>query len=116
MQDVARFAAACLDHPAARYATLELGGPEALSPLQVVRIFEETSGTSFEVRYVSEETLLEQQKGAADPMQQSLAGLMRCYARGDPIDMQETLKVFPMELVSVRDYALSISTSTEGKH
>jgi uncharacterized protein YbjT (DUF2867 family) len=112
LQDVARFATACLDHPTARYAILELGGPEALSPLQVVRIFEEISGTSFEVQYVPEEALREQQERATDPMQQSLAGLMRCYARGDPIDMQKTLDVFPMKLVSVMDYARCVIGTT----
>ena len=38
-------------------------------------------------------------------MQQSFAGLMRGYAQGDPIDMGETLKAFPIQLTSVRDYA-----------
>jgi uncharacterized protein YbjT (DUF2867 family) len=112
LQDVARFAAACLDHPAARYACLELGGPEALGPLQVVRIFEQIGGTAFAVRHVPEEALREQQEKATDPMQQSLAGLMRCYARGDPIDMQETLAVFPMELVSVTEYAQRVIRTT----
>jgi hypothetical protein len=30
---------------------------------------------------------------------------MRCYAAGDPIDMREILKTFPITLTSVRDYA-----------
>lgn len=38
--DVARLAAA-VGNPAARNATIRLGGPEGLSPLEVVRIFEE---------------------------------------------------------------------------
>ena len=29
---------------------------------------------------------------------------MRCYAAGYPIDMLETLKTFPVQLTSVRDY------------
>jgi len=105
LHDVAQFAVESLDNPAARNATLALGGPEALSPLEVVRIFEEVSGRSFEVEHVPEEALEEQQRAAADAMQQSFAGLMRCYAQGDPIDMQETPKVFSVQLTSVRDYA-----------
>jgi hypothetical protein len=30
------------------------------------------------------------------------------YAGGDPIDMQDTLKVFPVDLTSVRDYAARV--------
>jgi hypothetical protein len=41
-------------------------------------------------------------------MQQSFLGLMRCYAAGDPIDMQETLKAFPVQLTSIRDYARGV--------
>jgi uncharacterized protein YbjT (DUF2867 family) len=105
LQDVAQFAVASLDNPAARNATLELGGPQALSQLQAVQIFEEVGGRAFELQHVPEEALEEQEKAATDPMQQSFAGLMRCYAQGAPIDMQETLKAFPVQLTSVRDYA-----------
>ena len=62
-------------------------------------------GREFEVEYVPEETLEEQQQAATDPMQQSFTGLMQWYAQGDPIDMQETLKVFPVQLTSVKAYA-----------
>lgn len=103
--DVAAFAAASLENPAARNATLELGGPEPLTPLQVVKIFEQARGRSFEVQFVPVEALAAQQAAAADPMQQSFSGLMRCYAAGDPIDMRETLKAFPVALTSVQDYA-----------
>jgi uncharacterized protein YbjT (DUF2867 family) len=103
--DVAQFAVQSLENPAARNATLELGGPEAISPLEVVKIFEEVGGKPFEVQHVPEAALAEQQETATDPMQQSFSGLMRCYAQGDFIDMKETLQAFPLELTSVRDYA-----------
>ncbi len=105
LYDVARFVVMCLDNPAARNATLELGGPEALSPLEVVRIFEEVGGRPFEVQHVSEEALQAQQASASDTLQQSFAGLMRCYAAGDTIDMRATLDAFPMQLTPVWDYA-----------
>jgi len=47
--DVAQFVAASLDHPIARNATMELGGAEGLSPLEVVKIFEKAGGRPFEV-------------------------------------------------------------------
>ena len=31
--------------------------------------------------------------------------MMLTYANGDPIEMEATLKAFPLQLVSVRDYA-----------
>ena len=108
LQDVARFAVESLDNPAARYATLELGGPEALSPLQVVRIFEELGGRPFAVQHVPEGALQAQQEAATDPMAQSFAGLMRCYAQGDAIPMSVTLEAFPLRLKSVREYASSV--------
>ena len=45
---MAQFAVASLENPAARNAILELGGPEALTPLQVVKVFEEAQGRQFE--------------------------------------------------------------------
>ncbi len=110
--DVARFAVESLDNPAARNSVLELGGPEALSQLQAVKIFEEVSGRSFEVQHVPVEALAEQQETASDPMQQSFAGLMRWYAQGDRVDMQEMLQTFPMELTSVKDYAKNVFSTS----
>ena len=104
-QDVAQFAVKCLDNPAARNATIELGGPEALSPLEVVRIFEEANGRLFDIQYVPQESLLAQKQAAKDPLQESFAALMLSYAEGDPIDMRATLQTFPVQLTSVRDYA-----------
>jgi uncharacterized protein YbjT (DUF2867 family) len=112
LMDVARFAVESLENPAARNATLELGGPEAISPLEAVKIFEELGGRSFQVQYLQEEALAEGQETATDPMQQSFSGLMRCYAQGDPIDMQRTLQAFPLELTSVREYAQRVLTVT----
>jgi uncharacterized protein YbjT (DUF2867 family) len=111
LSDVARFAVLCLDNPAARNATFELGSPEALSPLEVVRLFEAVGGRPFEVQHVPEEALRAQLAGASDSLQQSFAGLMLCYAAGDPIDMRATLQAFPLQLTSVRDYARRVLTT-----
>jgi uncharacterized protein YbjT (DUF2867 family) len=105
LADVAAFAVRSLDTPAARNATIELGGPEALTPLQVVKIFERAYGRPFTTEHVTAEALLAQQQAASDPMQQSFSGLMRCYAAGDPIDMESTLRSFPVALTSVGEYA-----------
>jgi NADH dehydrogenase len=104
-RDVAKFAAESLDNPEAENAVIELGGPESLSPLEVVRIFEQVQGRAFEIQHVPEEALLQQKKTADDPLQQSFAGLMLYYAAGNVIDMHETLQKFPVQLTSVKDYA-----------
>jgi len=103
--DVARFAVAALSNPAALDATLELGGPESLSPMGVVGIFEKIAGRPFEVTHVPVEALRGQLAAAIDPMQQSFSGLMLGYADGKAIDMRETLKAFPIRLTSVEEYA-----------
>ena len=104
-KDVAKFAVAALDNPEAYNAVIELGGPEALSPLEIVRIFEELEGSKFEVQHVSQDALAEGKEHSSDPLQQSFAGLMLYYSRGNVIDMRETLRRFPIQLTSVRDYA-----------
>jgi hypothetical protein len=52
-----------------------VGGPEALSPLEVVKTFEEESGRTFEVEKVPETKLREQLDSANDSLEKSLAGL-----------------------------------------
>ena len=103
--DVARFMMMCVDSPKARNATFELGGPEALSPLEVVRIFEDLSGRTFELTFISDQVLSEQQTTSNDSWVRSLAGLQRCYADGAVVDMRELTRQFPVTLTSVREYA-----------
>jgi len=109
--DVAKFAVAALSNPEARNATIKLGGPEALSPLEVVRVFEEVSGTEFSVHHVPEDALRAQKDAAGDPLQESFAALMLSYARGEVIDMERTLQMFPVPLRSVKEYAAAHATA-----
>jgi uncharacterized protein YbjT (DUF2867 family) len=107
--DVAEFAVVAAAHPAARNAILELGGPEALSPHEVVRLFEEASGRQFEVTHVPAEALQTQANSAQDAYEKAFATLMGCLAKGDPIPMEATLRRFPIRMTSVRDYARRVS-------
>ena len=109
--DVAAFAAEVVDNASARNQIIEIGGPEALSPLDVVRIFEESTGRKFNVQHVPEEALQAQRAAATDPMQHSFASLMLLYAKGDSIDMSKTSKQFSVRPKSVRDYAKSVTAS-----
>jgi uncharacterized protein YbjT (DUF2867 family) len=103
-RDVARIAVAALDQVAARDTTLNVGGPEALSPLEVVRIFEAAGAAEIEITHVPEADLRAQWEAATDPMQKSFAGLMLQYARGDAMDPTPIQALFRGPLTSVRDH------------
>jgi uncharacterized protein YbjT (DUF2867 family) len=103
--DVAEVGVRCLRNPAARDATVELGGPEALTTLEVIRIFEETVGRPFAVTFVPAGELAARQAAATDDLGRSEAGFMRCIARGDAIPMEGTTRTFGVELTPVRAFA-----------
>jgi uncharacterized protein YbjT (DUF2867 family) len=107
-RDVAEFAVRCVDNPDARGRVLELGGPEALGPLAVVRIFQEVGGRTFAVEHVPEDVLSAQLEQADDDVSKSVIGLMLDYAGGDAKDMTQVLRAFPVPLTSVRDYATRV--------
>jgi uncharacterized protein YbjT (DUF2867 family) len=107
LEDVAEYAVRALQDPAAENATLELGGPEALSPLEVVRIFEEVGGVRFEVQLVPEEALRAQAAAAPDSLGKAFAALMLAYAAGADVPVNGQLgSSFPLR--TVRDYARQV--------
>ena len=107
--DVAQFAAASVSNPSARNATFELGGPQGISALNVVKLFERLGGGAFDVTHVPVDALQKQLDEAVDPMQKSYASLMLGYSSHGPIDMAGTLKTFPLTLRSVEEYARSLT-------
>jgi hypothetical protein len=86
----------------------ELGGPDALSPLEVVKIFEQQTGTTFAVERVPQEAIQAQKNGATDSLTESFAALMLAYAEGSMVDMKEALKTSSIKLTSVEDYAKQV--------
>jgi len=66
--DVASVVAACVDNAAARNKTIQLGGPEPLSPLEVVKIFEDLTQRKFALEHVREEDLSAQRAAATDSL------------------------------------------------
>ena len=107
-KDVAAFAAASVDNPVAENQVLEIGGPEPVSPAQVVKEFENNSGHSFTVNYIPVVALEQQMIEATDPLQKIFAGIMIFYANGDAIDMEPALKKIPVQLHSIQDYANAV--------
>jgi uncharacterized protein YbjT (DUF2867 family) len=114
IEDVARFAAKTIGSPSAENVTLELGGPEALSPLAVVDIYEALAGAPFELETVSEQELIEQAEEARDPYVKSYLGLTLALARGDAIEMTSIRATYPFRMRTVREYAeLALSAGGE---
>jgi uncharacterized protein YbjT (DUF2867 family) len=103
--DVAEFAVRATTDDAMANKTIELGGTEALTPGEVVKIFEREFGGPFQVTKVPEEALKQQYAAASEEYQKTIAGLMLAACGGDSIDMRDTLKRFTIKLTSVRDYA-----------
>jgi uncharacterized protein YbjT (DUF2867 family) len=111
LYDVARFAIMSVEHPRAKNVVLELGGPQALTQREVVRIFENLSGKSYELVRVPTNELEARRKTAAaagDSRAESRAALQMNLVRGNVIDMDPVLSLFPQPLTSVEDYALRV--------
>jgi len=112
-KDVASFAALSVYNPVVENKILEIGGPEALPPAQVVKEFENSSSHSFAVQYIPVAALQQQLKEATDPLQKVFAGLMIFYANGDAMDMKPVLDKIPVKLQSVKDYAKAVLKKEE---
>src|SRR5215469_15747267 len=104
IKDVASFALAGIDNPAAQNAVIQLGGPDDLSLLDAVGIFERESGQKFELQHVPDEAL-RAQMAAAGSLGKTFGGLMIGLNEVGTIDMKETLRNFPIQLTSLREYA-----------
>src|SRR5262249_28790947 len=118
IKDVASFAVASIDNPAAQNAVIQLGGPDDLSVLDAVEIFEQESGQTFELQNVPAETLRTQIAAAPDSLGKTFSGLMIGLNEVGTINMKETLRNFPIQLTSLREYArqsLSMATSPKFK-
>lgn len=98
--DVAASAVAALESDAD--LKLPLGGPDALTQLDVVKMFESETGQKFELQFVPEEALKAQQSSAQDSLSESFAGLMLSVSKGDSLRRNEAK--LPVKLTSVNDY------------
>ncbi len=105
---------AALSNPAARNAVTELGGPNTLSPLDVVRMFEKLSGRRFEMQFAPEEQLQARKTAATNPAEQTFADLMLSAAHDDSIDMSDTFTKFQVHPKSVHEYAEIVTSGKAG--
>jgi NADH dehydrogenase len=104
--DVAETAVRAVDHPGALNQVFSFGGPEALTTVEVVRLFEAATGGAFQIDRVPLGALEAELQSGADPLARSFAGLALSMASGEWIhDHRSVRDVFGMEFRSIRDYA-----------
>jgi NADH dehydrogenase len=115
LHNVADFAVAALSNPAAHNAVIELGGPDTLSPLEVVRMFEKLSGRRFEMQFVPEEQLQARKTVATNPVGQTFADLMLSAAHDDSIDMSDKFTKFQVRPKSAHEYAEIVTSGKAGQ-
>jgi uncharacterized protein YbjT (DUF2867 family) len=108
-EDVGKFAVRCAATPGAHGRILEIGGPEDLSPLEVIAIFEQTTGNSFTVQHVPEEALLAQLESASDPLSETFCKLQLEYLHGCLLNTSEALRLMPIRQKTVQEYARSVT-------
>jgi len=113
LMDVAAIAVASLENEFAKNSVFQVGGPAAVSPLEVVKIFENHTGNEFTIAYVPTAALQAQKSAASESMSEAFATLMLSYAEGDQIDMTETRKLYPFKLTSVSDYVQKVPVAHE---
>jgi uncharacterized protein YbjT (DUF2867 family) len=97
-RDVAAFAVAAVDNPAARNQHLAFGGPEALTWREVVATYERVLETSIPVEYVA---IGEPVPGLPDPMPAMLGG-METY--DSVVEMEETSRTFGVPLTTLETF------------
>jgi uncharacterized protein YbjT (DUF2867 family) len=109
IKDVAEFAIESISNPFLKNVAIDLGGPQNISQLDALKIFEEVLQKKIEVQHIPVDALQAQFDSSADPMQKSISGLMLCVAKGGGIDMKDILSRFNIELTSVKDFVYSVA-------
>jgi uncharacterized protein YbjT (DUF2867 family) len=107
--DVAEFAVRCAETAGAHNRILEIGGPEDLSPREVITIFEGAAGGPFEVQHVSEDELLAQLAQAADPLSETFCKLQLEYLHGCLMNTSEALRLMQVRQKTVHEYAAEVT-------
>jgi uncharacterized protein YbjT (DUF2867 family) len=108
-RDVAKFAVESISNPSLKNVAIELGGPQNISQLDAVKIFEEILQKKIDVQHIPVDALQAQLSSSIDPVQKSISGLMLCVAKGGRIDMKDVLSKFSVELISVKDFVYSFA-------
>jgi uncharacterized protein YbjT (DUF2867 family) len=102
--DVAAFAIAAATRNQAGKHIVEMGGPEALSQLDAIKIIGEHAGREMQLTFIPLEALEQQYASATDPLQKTFGALMLGYAKGDLItDAERNAREYGVKLTSLRE-------------
>jgi uncharacterized protein YbjT (DUF2867 family) len=102
--DVARFCVWALDADEARNATIELGGPDSVSQLDIVELYEEAVGKQLERRFLPAEELERMHAEGRTPLEVSIAGVMLNAARGGFVDSADVASRSGIRLTPMREF------------
>jgi uncharacterized protein YbjT (DUF2867 family) len=103
LDDVARAAVAAGEGGPFDRRIVPLCGPDPLTPLEVVRMFEQTFGRSVSLSYVGEDSIVASLAAAKTPLEEAYAAIMLSLARGlMPTSTDAEHLLGPLS--SVRDY------------
>ena len=112
--NVAEIAVMAALKPTSSRVILEIGGPEPLSQLDVVRTFERAFEKSFRLEFVCVDALQEQCQ-SPDPLRRTFAALMLGYALGDVIPKAAAVaSEYGVALRSVSEYVKSLREQRVG--
>jgi uncharacterized protein YbjT (DUF2867 family) len=105
-QDVATAAVRALGNPRAVNQTFPVGGPEPLSQLDLVRVFEDVGGRTFEREHVPLEAIRAQHAASTDSLEKSFAALMLIIMSGEWVfDSAAAREALGMEMTPFRAFA-----------
>lgn len=108
--DVAELAVRALDDPRLENKDVPVGGPEALAPNDVVRIFEETSGRRYSARHIPR-AMLVTLGPVVSVFNEAVGSGMSLGAQGALGENLDTslMKSLGLPLTTVREYAKRVS-------
>ena len=111
--DVAEIAVRAIDEPDALNRVIPFGGPEPLTAMEVVRLFETATGAAFRIEAIPLGAIEAQLQADQDPLSRSFAGLILSMASGEWVfDHQPVQDIFRMEFRSIRDYVRQFAPSS----
>ena len=101
---MARFCVWALDADEARNASIELGGPDVVSQLDILGLYEERLGTQLERRFLPREQLERMHAEGKTPLEVSLAGVMLNAACGGYVDAAGVASESGIRLTPMREF------------
>jgi NADH dehydrogenase len=97
-----------------KHTILEIGGPEPLSQLAAVQIFERALNKKVKIDHVPADAL-QAQHASSDPLQKTFGALMLAYSKGDIVAGAVSLaREHAIALRSVAEYASEFARVTKG--